>query len=149
MRCLNPAPLHHQLGLAVLLACGKPLQNIGTCRVLSHVADIIRVRGWAWVMLQRGLVCTIKTSFQKSLSFFLLVFGPSGARGNPRPQNANIYGMLLHLRFRAGLRAALFGLLFLGPLVRVCARATLCQLFGLAQKAGIPGIIWGWGGQHA
>ena len=41
MRCLNPAPLHHQLGLAVLLACGKRSQNI-------------------------GLVCIIKTSFQKA-----------------------------------------------------------------------------------
>ena len=31
-----------------------------------NVADIIRVWGWAWVMLQRGLVCIIKTSFQKA-----------------------------------------------------------------------------------
>ena len=46
--------------------------------------------------------------------FFPLVFGPSGARARPQPQNAAIYGVLLHLRFRAGLRAALFGLLFLG-----------------------------------
>ena len=36
------------------------------------------------------------------------------ARARPQPQNAAIYGVLLHLRFRAGLRAALFGLLFLG-----------------------------------
>ena len=66
MRCLNPAPLHHQLGLAVLLACGKPSQNIACVQGLGRVADIIKVRGWAWVMLQRGLVCIIKTSFQKA-----------------------------------------------------------------------------------
>ena len=36
----------------------------------------------------------------------------------PQPQNVVIYGVLLHLRFRAGLRAALFGLLF-----RALARA--------------------------
>ena len=40
-----------------------------------------------------------------------------------------IFGVLLHLRFRAGLRAALFGLLFLGPLAR--ARAPPCQPSGL------------------
>ena len=64
MRCLNPAPLHHQLRLAVLLACGKPSQN--NMQGLGRVADIIRVWGWAWAMLQRGLVCIIKTSFQKA-----------------------------------------------------------------------------------
>ena len=48
------------------------------------------------------------------LAFFALVFGPSGARvrARPQPQNAAIYGVLLHLRFRPGL------LLFLGPLAR-------------------------------
>ena len=60
MRGLNPAPLHHQLWLAVLLACGKPLQNIAYMEGLGHVADIIRVWGWAC------LVCIIKTSFQKA-----------------------------------------------------------------------------------
>ena len=44
------------------------------------------------------------------------------ARARPQPQNAAIYSVLLHLRFRAGLRAVLFGLLFLGPLARVRAR---------------------------
>ena len=63
MRCLNPATLQHQLGLAVLLACGKPSQNIAYMQGLGHVADIVRVWGWARVMLQRGLVCIIKTSF--------------------------------------------------------------------------------------
>ena len=66
MRGLNPAPLHHQLGLAVLLARGKPSQNIAYMQGLGHVANIIRVWGWAWVMLQRGLVCIIQTSFQKA-----------------------------------------------------------------------------------
>ena len=66
MRGLNPAPLHQQLGLAVFLACEKPSQNIAYMQGLGHVADIIRVWGWAWVMLQRGLVCIIKTSFQKA-----------------------------------------------------------------------------------
>ena len=67
--CGRPSPLGRDLciTLAVLLACGKPLQNI-TCvqGLVGHVADIIRVWGWAWVMLQRGLVCVIKTSFQKT-----------------------------------------------------------------------------------
>ena len=44
-------------------------------------------------------------------------------------QNAAIYGVLLLLRFRAGLRAVLFRLLFLRPLAR--ARATPCQPSGL------------------
>ena len=183
MRCLNLAPLHHQLGLAVLLACGKPSQNIASMQGLGHVADIIRVWGWAWVMLHRGLVCIIKTSFQKAsqpmkhcflegiggiearlifahfgakrcracrrcwvlvlqnaantvenccaeqwaavLSVLLLLwlarvlrgpcFVPVGfrafwrERARPPPQNAAIYGVLLHLRFRAGLRASLSG----------------------------------------
>ena len=154
------------------------------------MADIIRVWGWAWVMLQRGLGI-IKISFQKasqpmkhcflegvggvkarlifahfgakrcracrrhwalalqnaintaknccaerwggrSVRFAFAVagsraaqslrwfFGPSGARAcaRPQPQNTAIYGVVLHLRFRPGLRAALFGLLFLGPLAR-------------------------------
>ena len=49
------------------------------------------------------------------LAFFALVFGllaRARARARPQPQNAAIYGVLLHLRFRPGLRAALFGLLF-------------------------------------
>ena len=66
MRCLNPAPLHHQLGLAVLLACRKPSQNIAYMQSLGHVADIVRVWERAKVMLQRGLVCIINTSFQKA-----------------------------------------------------------------------------------
>ena len=47
------------------------------------------------------------------LAFFALVFGPFGARARarPQPQNAAIYGVLLLLRFRAGLRAVHFGLL--------------------------------------
>ena len=49
MRCLNPAPLHHQLGLAVLLACGEPSQNVAYMPGLGHVADIVRVWGWAWL----------------------------------------------------------------------------------------------------
>ena len=212
---LHPAPLHHQLGLAVLLACGKPSQNIANTQGCGHVADIIRVWGWACVVLQRGwgLVCIIKTSFQEASQpmkhcflegiggmqarlifahfgtkrcqvwwrrwvlalqnavttaknccaerwavvlsvllllwlarvlrgpcFFLLVFGPFCARARPQPQNAAIYGDLLHVHFQAGLRAVLFGLLFLG-------HPGLGP--GRAQKAGIPGIIWGWGGQHA
>ena len=217
MRCLNPAPLHHQLGLAVLLACGKPSQNIAYMQGLGHVADIIRVWGWAWVMLQRGLVCIIKTSFQKasqpkkhcflegigriqarltfahfgakrcracrrcwvlalrnavntaknccaerwagfafavagsraarSLLFSRLFSGLlARARARPQPHNTAIYGVLLHSRFRPGLRAALFGLLFWGPLARAHTRPHV-SLLGWgpdgAQKAGIPGIIWG------
>ena len=69
------------------------------------------------------------------------------ARARPRPQNAAIYGVLLHLRFGAGLRAVLFGLLFLGSLARARARPHV-SLLGWgpagAQKAGIPGIIWSW-----
>ena len=61
------------------------------------------------------------------LAFFALVFGPFGAR--PQPQNAAIYGVVLLLRFRAGLRAVLFGLLFLRPLAR--ARATPCEPSGV------------------
>ena len=56
------------------------------------------------------------------------------ARARPRPQNAAIHGVLLHFRFRAGLRAVLFGLLFLGPLAR--ARATPCQPSGLGPGWG-------------
>ena len=41
-------------------------------------------------------------------------------RARPQPQNAAICGVLLRLRFRAGLRAVLFGLLFLRPLARAC-----------------------------
>ena len=41
-------------------------QDIAYMQGLGHVADIIRVWRWAWVMLQRGLVCIIKTSFQKA-----------------------------------------------------------------------------------
>ena len=50
-------------------------------------------------------------------------------RARPQPQNAAIYGVLLLLRFRAGLRAVLVGLLFLRPLA--CARAAPCQPSGL------------------
>ena len=56
------------------------------------------------------------------------------ARARPQPQNAAIYGVFLHLRFRAGLRAVLFGLLFLGPLARACA--TPCQPSGLGPGWG-------------
>ena len=41
----------------------KPSRNIAYMQGLGHVA---RVWGWVWVMLQRGLVCIIKTSFQKA-----------------------------------------------------------------------------------
>ena len=69
MRCLTPAPLRHQLGLAVLLACGKPLRNIACMQSSGHVACVVRVWGWAWVMLQRGLVCLHHQDFlPKSLS---------------------------------------------------------------------------------
>ena len=53
------------------------------------------------------------------LAFFPLVFGPSGARArDPSHKTLLFYSCLLHLRFRAGLRAVLAGLLFLGPLAR-------------------------------
>ena len=180
LRRLNPALLHHQLGLAVLLACGKP----SPCRVLA--VWLTSSGCGVGVMLQRGLVCVTETSFQKASQplkhcflegaedkqgsfsrilvpsaaghagdagsllyktlhipsatamlsvgllfcpfllwlarvlrgpcFFPLVFGPSSAR--PQPQNAAICSVLLRLRFRAGLRAVLFGLLVLGPLAR-------------------------------
>ena len=81
------------------------------------------------------------------LAFFPSVFGLSGERSHarPQPQNAAIYGVLLRLRFRAFL-AALSG--------ASGARARPhVSLLGWgpagAQKAGIPGIIGGWGGQHA
>ena len=64
------------------------------------------------------------------------------ARARPQPQHAAIYGVLLHLRFRAGLRAVLFGLLFLLPLARPHV-SLLGWVPARAQKAGIPGIIWG------
>ena len=44
--------------------------------------------------------------------FGFRAFWRARARAQPQPQNAAIYGVLLHLRFRPGLRAALFGLLF-------------------------------------
>ena len=72
------------------------------------------------------------------------------ARARPHSQNAAICGVLLRLRFRAGLRAVLFGLLFLGPLAR--ARATPCQPSGLGPGWGPesrhPRHHLG-GGQHA
>ena len=141
----------------------------------GHVADIIRVWGLAWVVLQRGLVCIIKTSFQKAsrilapgavntvknccaerravvLSVLLLLWlahalrGPCffrvgfrafwRARARPQPQIAAIYGVLLLLRFRAGLRAVLFGLLFLRPLARVRAR-DLMSAFWSAHQFGL------------
>ena len=67
MRCLNPAPLHHQLGLAVLLVCGKPLQNIVCMQGLGHVvSDVVRFWGWAWVM--RRLFLHHQDFLPKSLS---------------------------------------------------------------------------------
>ena len=90
-----------------------------------------------WALARQNAVNTVKTAVLRVgllflsallllcwlarcavLAFFPLVFGPSGVRARPQPQNAAIYGVLLHLRFRAGLRAALLGLLFLGPLAR-------------------------------
>ena len=68
-------------------------------------------------------------------------------RARPQPQNAAVYGVLLLLRFRAGLRAVLFAVSAASS-----AHAQLSLLVWVparAQKAGIPGIIWGWGGQHA
>ena len=53
------------------------------------------------------------------------------ARTRPQPQNAAIYGVLLRLRFRAGLRTVHFGLLVPGPLARARARATPCEPSGL------------------
>ena len=117
------------------------------------------VWGWAWVMLQRGLVlkhcflgicrrCWVlalqdaENSAQNCcaerwavvLSVLLLLWlarvlrapclFPVGFRASwcaharPQAQNTAIYGGFLHLRFRAGLLAVLFGLLFLGPLAR-------------------------------
>ena len=69
MCCLHPASLHHQLGL-VRLPVKKPLQNIAYMQGLGRVADVIR----AWVMLQRGLVCIIETSFQKASQPMTLLF---------------------------------------------------------------------------
>ena len=43
----DPALLHHQLGLAGLLDSGKPSRNIAYMQGLGHVADIVRVWGWA------------------------------------------------------------------------------------------------------
>ena len=40
--------------------------SIAYMQGLGRVADIIWVWGWAWVMLQRGLVCIIETSVQKA-----------------------------------------------------------------------------------
>ena len=73
------------------------------------------------------------------------------ARARPQPQNAAIYGVLLYCVSRLAC-----GLLFLGcsfwGLWRARARPHV-SLLGWgpagAQKASIPGIIWGWGGQHA
>ena len=211
MRCLCLAPLHHQPGLAVLLA----LQNIAYNAGLGRVADIIRVWDasaglglhhraflpksfathvalflrrcqrdiskahfhvfWCQALLgmpaMLGPRSTKRRKYRQNcyaerwavvLSVLLLLwlarallgpcFVPVGFRAfwrarAPQPQIAAICGVLLRLRFRAGLRVFLFGLLVLGPLAR--ARATPCQPSGLgpagAPKAGIPGTIWGWG----
>ena len=91
-----------------------------------------------WVLALQNAVNTVKNCCAERwavvLSVLLLLwlarvlrgpcFFPVGfrafwrARARPQPQNAAIYGVLLHVRFRAGLRAALFGLLFLRPLAR-------------------------------
>ena len=199
---LNPAPLHHQLGLAVLLACGKPSQNIAYMQSLGHVADIVRVWGWAWVMLQRGLVCIIKTSFQKASQpmkhCFLegiggiqarLIFAHFGAKrcrtsrrcGALALQNAantaNCAERWCSVRFAfARARDPSHKTLLFTVFCCICVSGLACELFFLrccfcglwrarararphvgllgwgparAQKAGMPGIIWGWGGQHA
>ena len=69
---------------------------------------------------------------------------PKRCKYRPKKEHAAICGVLLRLRFRAGLRAVLFGLLFLGPLARTRARPHV-SLLGWgpagAQKAGIPGIM--------
>ena len=76
--------LHHQLGLAVMLACGKPTQNIAYMQGLGHVADIVRVWGWAWVMLFCPFsFCCGWLACCAALAFFPLVFGPSGASATP------------------------------------------------------------------
>ena len=64
MRCLHPAPLKYQFEPAVLLACWNPPKHHVCVQGLGRVTDIIRVWGWVWVMLQRGLVC-IKTPPKK------------------------------------------------------------------------------------
>ena len=61
------------------------------------------------------------------------------ARARPQAQNAAIYGVLLLLRFRAGLRAVLFGLLFLRPLARhgiTSKRRSRLQTTGPENKIG-------------
>ena len=49
-------------------ACGFAClwETLAYMQGLGRVADIIRVLGWAWVMLQRGLSCIIETSFQNA-----------------------------------------------------------------------------------
>ena len=89
-----------------------------------------------WAVVLSGLLLLGWLARCAVLAFFALVFGASGARAGPQPQNAVIYGVLLHLRFRAGLRAVLFGLLFLGPLACGRARATPCQPSGLGPGWG-------------
>ena len=81
-------------------------------------------------MLSVGLLFYGRLACCAVLAFFALVFGHSGAR--PQPQNAAICGVLLRLRFRAGLRAFFSGLLVLGPL----ARATPCEPSGLGPGWG-------------
>ena len=77
----------------------------------------------------------------RSLLFFPLVFVPCGARARDPSHKTLLFTVFVAFAFPGWLRAGLFGLLFLGPLAR--ARATLGWGPAGAQKAGIPGIIWG------
>ena len=186
MRCLNPAPLHHQLGFAVLgdASAGLGLhhrdflpkslstheavffrrcrRDISKAHFCEFGAKRCRACRRCWVLALQNAVNTVNNCYAQHgavvLSVLLLLWlarvlrGPGflrfgfrafwRARARPQPQNAAICSVVLRLRFRAGLRAVLFGLLVLGPLAR--ARATPCELSGLG-----PG--WGpesWHPQH-
>ena len=75
------------------------------------------------------------------------------ARPRPQPQNAAIYIVLLHL-FPGWLAGCSFWAAVSGASgARARARArphvSLLGWGPAGAQAGIRGIIWGWGGQHA
>ena len=82
--------------------------------------------------------------------FFPLVFGPSGARARATPATKRCYlRCFVAFAFPGWLAGCSFWAAVSGA---SGARArTHVSLLGWgpagAQKAGIPGIIWGWGGQ--
>ena len=106
-----------------------------------------------WVLALQNAVNTVKNCYAKcwccSVRFAFVVAGSCAARSwlfsgwftgflargraRPQPQNAAICGCLLRLRFWAGLRAVLLGLLVLG-LWR--ARAIPCEPSGLGPGWG-------------